>query len=122
MKELYTSFRKSRWFPLITSIVSIFLGIVCLMNSQLQMKKLAMYAGVGFLIYGACRMFAALLIKDNKKQKILNAVIGIVVILLSILDFVNLDLVGKYIPVLAGFVMIVCGITNVFRSLVLLKS
>ena len=122
MKKLYASIRKSRWFPLIKAIFSIVCGVLCLMNPHAQMEKLAIYAGVGLVIYGLCRIVAGILTKNNRKMRIVNGTIGAVAVILAIADFANLSLIAKYIPVLAGFVMILCGITDLVRALVLLKN
>lgn len=121
MKNMYESFKKSRWFPLITGIIFAVFGVLCLANPQSKMQSLALYGGVALLVYGLFQVLAGVLTKEDKKLRFLHIALGAVVILLAILNFVNLEMVGKYLPVLLGFFMILSALSELFRSLVLLK-
>ncbi len=122
MKKSYSSFKQSKWFPLVIGILSLVLGIICILNPQIRMESIAMVAGLVFLIYGLLQVINGLRVKDNNTLKIFYIVLGAIAIILAILDFANLELIGKYLPALAGFFMIVCAITNLIPTFALLKS
>lgn len=122
MKELYLSFKASRWFPLVVGILFVVFGILFLMNPEIEMQTMAMYLGIIVLCYGVFYILAGLSTKDNKSLKIARIAAGVVIAVLAILIFVNVELIGKYLPTLVGFFMILGAIVNLFRSVVLMKN
>lgn len=122
MKNMYASFKKSRWFPLVIGVLSIVFGILCLTNPAAKMETIALYIGLAIAAYGLFSCIVAILNRDNKKRLASNLILGIILIILAILVFANLSLVGKYLPTVVGFVMILSGIVDLFRSIVLLKN
>ena len=122
MKEFYASFRKTRWFPLLAGILAVILGIFCILHPAAEMERLALWAGSVLLAYGLLRVIAGLLVKDNRKLLVMNVIYGLIVVVLAVLVFANLALIGKYLPVLAGFFLILSSIADLFRSLVLMKN
>ena len=122
MKKLYNSFKQSKWFPLVMGIFFAICGIICMMNPQGQMEQLALYAGVVFLIYGLGWIVVGIRSKDDQKHRITSLVIGAVVVILAILDFANLPLIGKYLPTLFGFAMILTAILDMLRTVTLKQS
>ncbi len=122
MKSMYASFKKSRWFPLVIGVLSIVFGILCLTNPASEMETIALYIDLAIAAYGLFSCIAAILNRDNKKRLASDLILGIILIVLAILVFANLALVGKYLPTVVGFVMIISGIVDLFRSIVLLKN
>jgi len=122
MGEFYASFKKSKWFPLIIGILSLIFGIISLLNPAGRMEIIALIAGILFLLYGLLQVLRGIRIKENLAVKIGYIILGLVIIVIAILDFVNLELVGKYFPTLAGFFMIVCAISNLLSSFALMKN
>ncbi len=122
MKESYESFKTSRWFPLVTGVVSIILGIICVFNPQVRMESIAMVAGIVFLLYGILQILNGIRIKENTALRILFIALGVIVVILAIVAFANLSLIGKYLPTLVGFFMILCAVSNLVPSLTLLKN
>ncbi len=122
MKNMYDSFKKSRWFPLMIGVLSIVFGILCLTNPAAKMETIALYIGLAVAAYGLFSCLVAVLNRENKKLLASNLILGIILIVLAILVFTNLTLVGKYLPTLVGFVMIISAIANLFRSVVLMKN
>ena len=122
MKNMYESFKKSRWFPLVIGVLSIIFGILCLTNPTATMESIALYIGLVIAAYGLLSCLVAILNRDNKKLLTSNLIPGLVLIVVAILVFANLSLVGKYLPTLVGFVVIVSAIVNLFRSIVLMKN
>lgn len=122
MKNLYASFKKSRWFPLVIGIISIVFGILCLTNPQLKMESVALYIGLAILLYGLLAIVLGVLNKEDKKLRLSNIVLGLVFVILAIVIFVNLSLIGKYLPTLVGFIFILVAIVDLIRSFALLKN
>ncbi len=122
MKNLYASFKKSRWFPLVIGIISIVFGILCLTNPQIKMESVALYIGLAILLYGLLAIVLGVLNKEDKKLRLSNIVLGLVFVILAIVIFVNLSLIGKYLPTLVGFIFILVAIVDLIRSFALLKN
>ncbi len=122
MKGYYESFRKSKWFPLAIGIMSIVIGLICIANPQINMESIALYFGIVILGYGVFQILAGLSVKDNQNLKIVYIVIGAIITILAICVFLNLALIGKYLPTLIGFFMIVASVMALLRSLVLFKN
>ncbi len=122
LKELYASFKKSRWFPLVIGILLIVFGFLCITHPKAEMQKIALYLGLAILLYGLFAIVVGYLNRKDKKRCTADVVFGVVLIIIAILDFVNLPLIGKYLPTLAGFAMILCAIADLFRAAVLWKN
>ncbi len=122
MKNLYASFKKSRWFPLVIGVLSIVFGILCLTNPAAKMETIALYIGLAMAAYGLFSCLVAILNRDDKKSLASHLILGIILIVLAILVFINLTLIGKYLPSLVGFFMIISAIANLFRSIALMKN
>ncbi len=122
MKNLYASFKKSRWFPLVVGIISILFGILCLTNPQAKMESIALYIGLAVLLYGLFAILLGVLNKEDKKVRLSNIVFGLVFVILAIIIFANLSLIGKYLPTLVGFIFILVAIADLIRSVTLLQN
>lgn len=116
MKKLYASFKKSRWFPLVVGLVSIVFGILLLLTPQARMENIALFIGLAVALYGVFSIVVALMNRDNKKLFLTDLLFGIVLIVLAILVFANLALIGKYLPTLVGFLMILSSLSEIVRS------
>lgn len=122
LKESYESFKKSRWFPLIIGVVCVVFGIMCLANPEAKMETIAMIIGIAILLSGVLQILTGLVARADKKALIADLIIGAVLITLAILIFVNLELMGKYLPTIFGFMMVLSGLPELFRSIVAMKS
>lgn len=122
MKELYSSFRKTRWSSLVIGVLSIILGIIGILNPKGRMEIIALLAGILFLLYGLLQIVSGIRVKDNASVRVVSCVLGVIAIVLAILDFANLQLIGKYLPTLAGLFLIICAITDLVPSFALMKS
>lgn len=122
MGNLYASFKKSRWFPLVVGIISILFGILCLANPQAKMESIAMFIGLAVLLYGLFAILLGVLNKEDKKLLLSNIVFGLLFVILAIIIFANLALIGKYLPTLAGFIFILAAIVDLIRSITMLKN
>ena len=116
MKKLYASFKKSRWFPLVVGLVSIVFGILLLLTPQARMENIALFIGLAVALYGLFSVVVAIMNRDNKKLFLTDLLFGIVLIVLAILVFANLALIGKYLPTLVGFLMILSSLAEIVRS------
>ena len=116
MKKLYASFKKSRWFPLVVGLVSIVFGILLLLTPQAKMENIALFIGLAVALYGLFSVVVAIMNRDNKKLFLTDLLFGIVLIVLAILVFANLALIGKYLPTLVGFLMILSSLAEIVRS------
>lgn len=116
MKKLYASFKKSRWFPLVVGLVSIVFGILLLLTPQARMESIALFIGIAIALYGLFSVVVAIMNRDNKKLFLTDLLFGIVLIVLAILVFANLALIGKYLPTLVGFLMILSSLAEIVRS------
>ena len=117
MKKLYASFRKSRWFPLVVGLVSIVFGLLLLLVPQAKMESIALFIGLAVALYGLFALLVAFMNRDNKKLFLTDLLFGIVLAVLAILIFANLALIGKYLPTLVGFLMILSSLAEIFRSI-----
>lgn len=122
MKDAYASFKQSRWYPLVIGILSLVLGVICILHPSIRMESIARAAGIVFLLYGLLQIISGIGIKDNSALRVCSILPGLVMIVLAILDFANLELIGKYLPTLAGFFMILCSISNLIPSFALMKN
>jgi len=122
MKEWYESFKQSKWFPLVVGILSVVLGLICLFNPGIRMESIALMAGILFLLYGLLQIVNGIFIKDHAGLRAGSIVLGLIMIVLAILDFANLQLVGKYLPTLTGFFMILCALANLIPSFAQMKG
>lgn len=122
MKEFYASWKRSKWFPLVIGILSLILGVIGILYPKGRMESIALLAGIVFLVYGLLQIINGIRVKDNTAMRVVSVVLGLIAIVLAILDFANLQLIGKYLPTLAGFFMIICAITDLVPSFALLKS
>ncbi len=122
MKKLYASFKKSRWFPLVVGLVSIVFGILLLLTPQARMENIALFIGLAVALYGVFSIIVALMNRDNKKLFLTDLLFGIVLVVLAILIFANLALIGKYLPTLVGFLMILSSLAEIVRSFSLKSS
>lgn len=122
MKEALVSFKNSKWFPLAMSVLSVVLGIILILNPQLNMESVALYAGVMFLIYGIFQVCCGILMKGSTMFRVCAVILGACMIILAIVVFANLALIGKYLPTLAGFFMIISAISYLLPSFALLKD
>lgn len=122
MKKLYASFKKSSWFPLVIGLVSIVFGILLLLAPQAKMESIALFAGLAVALYGLFALFMAFMNRDAKKLFLTDLLFGIVLIVLAILIFANLALIGKYLPTLVGFFMILSSLAEIVRSFSLKSS
>ncbi len=116
MKKLYASFKKSRWFPLVVGLVSIVFGILLLLTPQARMENIALFIGLAVALYGLFSVVVAIMNRDNKKLFLTDLLFGVVLIILAILIFANLALIGKYLPTLVGFLMILSSLAEIVRS------
>ncbi len=122
MKDIYRSFKKTRWFPLIVGILSVVFGVLCVANPAAKMESIALYIGLAILLYGAFAIVVGVLQRDNRKLFYSELIFGAVLIVLAIFDFANLELIGKYLPSLVGFFMILSAGADLFRSLVMRRN
>ena len=113
---LYASFKKYRWFPLVVGLVSIVFGILLLLTPQARMESIALFIGIAIALYGLFSVVVAIMNRDNKKLFLTDLLFGIVLIVLAILVFANLALIGKYLPTLVGFLMILSSLAEIVRS------
>ena len=60
--------------------------------------------------------------RDAKKLFLTDLLFGVVLIVLAILIFANLALIGKYLPTLVGFFMILSSLAEIVRSFSLKSS
>lgn len=116
MKKLYASFKKSRWFPLVVGLVSIVFGILLLLTPQARMENIALFIGLAVVLYALFALLVAFMNRDNKKLFLTDLLFGIVLVVLAILIFANLALIGKYLPTLVGFLMILSSLAEIVRS------
>ena len=116
MKNLYASFKKSRWFPLVVGLVSIVFGILLLLTPQARMENIALFIGLAVALYGLFSVVVAIMNRDNKKLFLTDLLFGVILIILAILIFANLALIGKYLPTLVGFLMILSSLAEIVRS------
>lgn len=116
MKNLYASFKKSRWFPLVVGLVSIVFGILLLLTPQARMENIALFIGLAVALYGLFSVVVAIMNRDNKKLFLTDLLFGVVLMILAILIFANLALIGKYLPTLVGFLMILSSLAEIVRS------
>ena len=116
MKKLYASFKKSEWFPLVVGLMSIVFGILLLLTPQARMENIALFIGLAVALYGLFSVVVAIMNRDNKKLFLTDLLFGVVLIILAILIFANLALIGKYLPTLVGFLMILSSIAEIVRS------
>ncbi len=77
MKNMYASFKKSRWFPLVIGVLSIVFGILCLTNPAAKMETITLYIGLAIAAYGLFSCIVAILNRDNKKRLASNLILGI---------------------------------------------
>ncbi len=122
MKDFYASFKKSRWFPLATGIVMIIFGILCISNPSARMEMVATYLGLAVLLYGFVMILSGILTREDGKAGFTNIAFGVVLAVLAVIIFANKSLIGKYLPTLTGFIMILIGGADLFRAVVLLKN
>lgn len=122
MKKLYASFKKSRWFPLVVGLVSIVFGILLLLTPQARMENIALFIGLSVALYGLFALLVAFMNRDDKKLFLTDLLFGIVLVILAILIFANLALIGKYLPTLVGFLMILSSLAEIVRSFSLKSS
>lgn len=122
MKNLYASFKKSRWFPLVVGLVSIVFGIMLLLTPQARMENIALFIGLAVVLYALFSVVVAIMNRDNKKLFLTDLLFGIVLVVLAILIFANLALIGKYLPTLVGFLMILSSLSEILRSFSLKSS
>ncbi|MCR4578047.1 MAG: DUF308 domain-containing protein [Clostridiales bacterium] len=122
MKKSFSSLKESKWYPLIIGILSIVLGIICLLNPSISMESIALVAGIVFLLFGILQVINGLRVRDNKALRICTIALGAILIVLAILDFANLKLIGKYLPTLAGLFMIVSAVTSLVSLYALMKN
>jgi len=122
MKEFYESFKKSKWFPLVIGVASFILGILFLANPSREMKNNALFIGIAILVYGVLVILAGLKNRASKKAFATNMVVGAACVVAAVAVFANLELIGKYLPTLFGFLMILTGLRDLISSVALLKS
>lgn len=97
-------------------LVSIVFGILLLLTSQARMESIALFIGIAIALYGLFSVVVAIMNRDNKKLFLTDLLFGIVLIVLAILVFANLALIGKYLPTLVGFLMILSSLAEIVRS------
>ncbi len=107
---------------MISGVLSVIFGILCLISPQAKMESIALFAGIAMLIYGGIHLLTGLNTKKNKQLRLTRIVLGIVIIVLAVLVLANLALIGKYLPVLVGFVLIINSLTELFRSVTAMKT
>ncbi len=121
-KQIYENFKKSRWFPLIVGAVDIVFGILCLFNPKGRMEMIALLIGLSFLLSGLIHILSGIINRSYKRILVTGLLYGVVLSVLAIAIFVNLELVGKYLPTLVGFVMVVGSLYTLFYSLSALRN
>ena len=97
-------------------LVSIVVGILLLLTPQARMESIALFIGIAIALYGLFSVVVAIMNRDNKKLFLTDLLFGIVLIVLAILVFANLALIGKYLPTLVGFLMILSSLAEIVRS------
>lgn len=80
------------------------------------MESIALFIGIAIALYGLFSVVVAIMNRDNKKLFLTDLLFGIVLIVLAILVFANLALIGKYLPTLVGFLMILSSLAEIVRS------
>jgi len=122
IKESYENFRKSRWFPLIIGVVYVVFGILCLVNPEAKMESIAMLIGIAILLAGLIQILSGIVNRADKKSLVSNMIIGVVLVVLAILVFVNLELMGKYLPTIFGFMMVLSGLSSLLHSITMYRA
>jgi len=122
VKETYESFKKSRWFPLIIGIACIVFGILCVANPEARLQSIALFIGIAILLSGLVQILSGIVSRSDKKILISSLIIGIILVVLAIVIFVNLELMGKYLPTIFGFMMILGVLPNIFRSIAMVSN
>ena len=97
-------------------LVSIVFGILLLLTPQARMESIALFIGIAIALYGLFSVVVAIMNRDNKKLFLTDLLFGIVLVVLAILVFANLALIGKYLPTLVGFLMILSSLAEIVRS------
>ena len=97
-------------------LVSIVFGILLLLTPQARMESIALFIGIAIALYGLFSVVVAIMNRDNKKLFLTDLLFGIVLIVLAILVFANLALIGKYLPTLVGFLIILSSLAEIVRS------
>jgi uncharacterized membrane protein HdeD (DUF308 family) len=100
----------------VVGLVSIVFGILLLLTPQARMESIALFIGIAIALYGLFSVVVAIMNRDNKKLFLTDLLFGIVLIVLAILVFANLALIGKYLPTLVGFLMILSSLAEIVRS------
>ena len=116
MKKLYASFKKSRWFPLVVGLVFIIFGILLLLSPQARIENIALYLGLAVVLYGLFSVVVAIMNRDIWRLFLTDLLFGIVLIVLAVIIFANLALIGKYLPTLVGFLIILSALSEIVRS------
>ncbi|MCR4676347.1 MAG: DUF308 domain-containing protein [Sphaerochaetaceae bacterium] len=122
MNETYLKFKQSRWFPLVMGLVSLVFGVISIVNPSLQMRNIALYIGLISAFYGLLWIAAGIQHRENKKLCVMSVLAGIVFVVAAVAIFANLEIVGKYLPTLVGFLMIISAIHECFNAVVLVKA
>ncbi|MCR5089217.1 MAG: DUF308 domain-containing protein [Oscillospiraceae bacterium] len=122
MKKLYASFKKSKWFPLVAGLVSIIFGILLILSPQAKMENIALFIGLAIALYGLFSVIVGVMNRNNRKLFVTDLILGIVLVIVAVLIFANLKLIGKYLPSLVGFFVILSAIAEIIRSVSLMSG
>ncbi len=122
VKETYESFKKSRWFPMIIAIACIVFGILCLANPEGSLQSIALFIGIAILLSGLVQILTGIVSRADRKILISSLIIGAILVTLAIVIFVNIEVMGGYIPVIFGIMMILGSLPDIFRSITAVSS
>lgn len=108
---------------IITSILSIILGIIIIANPSKTMAFFAILFSITIIIVGIATLYNAFIIRyQYSKSKIIYYIIeGIISIVLGIMLLSSYDALKNFIPLLIGFWIALKGVTSIVSALEMKK-
>ncbi len=111
----------SVWMNLIIGVVSLIAGVIGLLTPQMRMGSFVLIIGVALCVFCLCSIVLGVLGRGFRRFYSTCIAEGLIAVVLGVLAFCFMDLLAKYLPTLLGFVLIVVGIAQLVRSLLLGK-
>ncbi|MCR5783535.1 MAG: DUF308 domain-containing protein [Clostridia bacterium] len=121
MEQISSRLKKApaAWTSLVIGVVCTVSGVIGLLLPASRMNSFVVVIGIALCIFGMCNVILGIITRSVRHFCAVSVAEGVIAIAMGILAFCFTDLLAKYLPTLLGFTMIVIGIVQCPRSMLL---
>lgn len=99
-------------FAAVTGILTMILGVLCMLSPDMDMSGLALYIGLLFLVFALLLFTACIIARDDRSMQPAHCLAGSLLLAAAIPLLVFQYTDGRYLLCIIGFLMIVYAVSD----------